>query len=87
MVEPSAILLASPPHDNAFQIVSDILGPSGSKGPTGPSDSAKPAHHTDTGLASTGILEVEPDSGFGWVIEGEEGLRASKSPRLICGND
>lgn len=85
MVEPSAILLASPPHENAFQIMSDILGPSGSKSPTGPSDSAKPTHHTNTGLASTGILDVEPNSGFGWVIEEEEGLRASKSLRLICG--
>ena len=85
MVEPLATLLASPPHDSAFQIVSDILGPSGSKGPSGPSDSVKSKHDTDASLAPTGILDVEPDPNGGWVIEGEEGPRASKGHRLICG--
>lgn len=85
MVEPLATLLASPPHDSAFQIVSDMLGTPGPKGPTGPSDSAKSTHDTDTGLAPTGILEVGPDPDGGWVIEEEEGLGASKGHRLICG--
>jgi len=83
-MEPSAILLASPPHDSAFQVVSSILGPSGSKDLPGPSGSGKPTHDTDTGLAPTGILEVDPDPDDGWVIEGE-GPRASKSRRPICG--
>ena len=84
MVEPLTTLLAGSPHDSAFQIVSDMLGPSGSKGPTDPSDSAKATHDTDTGLAPAGILGVGSDPDGGWVIEGEEGLRASKGHRLIC---
>jgi len=80
-MEPSAILLASPPRDSAFQMVSGILEPSGSMSPTGQSGSRKPTHG---GLASTGILEVGPDPDGGWVIEGGEGPRASKRHRLIC---
>lgn len=83
MMEPSAILLASPPHDSAFQIVSGILGPSRSEGLTGPPGSG--THDTDSSLESPGIPDVGPDLDGAWVIEGEEPPRASKSHRLICG--
>jgi hypothetical protein len=82
IMEPSAILLASPPRDSAFQVVSGLLDPSRPMGPTGPPGSEKAIH--DTGVASTSILEVGPDTDGGWVNGGEEGPRASKSHRLIC---
>lgn len=82
-MEPSAILLASPPHDSAFQMVSSILGPSGSEGLTGPPGSR--THDADSSLEPTGIPDVGPDLDGAWVIEGEELPRASKGHRLICG--
>jgi hypothetical protein len=84
MMEPSAILLASPPRDSAFQVLSDILGSSESVCPAGPLDSREAMEATrDTGLMSTRILEdgLDPDSG--WVIEGKEGVRASTNHHLI----
>jgi hypothetical protein len=88
-MEPSAILLASPPRDSdsAFQMVSGILEPSGPMHPTGSIGSLElmePIKATrDTGLVPTGILEDGTDLSGGWVIEEEERPRASKIQSTI----
>ena len=87
-MEPSAVLLASPPRDSAFQMVPGILESSGSMGPTGSLAFTEPKETThSTGLVSTAILEDEPDSDGGWVIEGKESQRASKGHHLIVRGD
>lgn len=83
MMEPTAILLASPPSDNGPQRVSGILESSETMSPTYPTGCRQPMNAThNAGLLSTGILEDGSDLDGGWVIEAEEGPGASRGHHL-----